>query len=119
MVACQDDEDEGPPIGADEEEPNETGWMYVITFPVYEDTVLEPGKKEKQVAAMTRVVDAITAAKLQCRLYLSRDKKEVMCKIKATRVRLEFEADRLQMRLLMDPVALREADIAVRVRGGL
>ncbi len=109
-----DDADEGPPIGADEAEPGETGWMYVLTFPVVVDTHKEPGRAAQQVAAMTRVIDAIQAAGLHMKLFLSRDKTEVLCKIKASTKRLEFEADRLQMRLRLDPVALREADMKVR-----
>jgi hypothetical protein len=127
-----DDESGAPRLDPDEPEAEFTEFIYVITFPRYAaeeggaaaagraaaaalmGRQRDPAADAKQTKAMHAVVQRIHDAKLHCKLYLSRDKQEIVCKIRASRVRLEFEADRLNVPLRLDPNVLRSYDRAVK-----
>lgn len=93
---------------------NGYSWDYVMVFKVWKKSETktslqflntEKQKKQKKYS-LKNVVDLLSSASLQTKLFYSSQNDEVYCKVRAPLKRLLDEADRIKYPIMCDPSAL-------------
>lgn len=91
---------------------NGYSWDCCIVFKVRKsDEVLTPNQNENSIK---KIVNKLNRAGLETRLFYSIQHDEVYCKIRAPLKRLMIEADRIDYKLLLDPIYLETVMTAGR-----
>eukprot|EP01031_Cornospumella_fuschlensis_P037049 gene37049-44963_t len=80
-------------------------WDLFLTFPVYDED--EDISQAQRQYSMQRILDKLTSAGLETRLFYSMSRKEVFCKVRCPLPLLERHADMVDYKLPFDPEALK------------
>ncbi|RYG63341.1 hypothetical protein EON64_16115 [archaeon] len=80
-------------------------WDLFLTFPVYDED--EEVTHAQRQHSMQHVLDKLTSAGLETRLFYSMSRKEVFCKVRCPLPLLERHADMVDYKLPFDPDALK------------
>lgn len=85
---------------------NGYSWDYVMVFKVYRQD--EEISDHQRHCSMKKVLAKLAKGGLETRLFYSCQHDEVYCKIRAPLERLMREADRINYKLLLNPVVLKQ-----------
>jgi hypothetical protein len=81
-------------------------YMYAFVFKIFTEN--EKTTKYQRDHSFKQVLDRLNFAGFEYHCYYSVDKKEVIVKIRTTEAFYKLEADRIDMRVLADPVELQK-----------
>ena len=84
---------------------NGHSWDYVLVFKVYDAS--EVLTKEQKKYSVRKVVERITSAGCETKMFFSVQRDEVYVKVRASLERLKKQADDINYSLALDPVKLR------------